>query len=94
MDGRRLDVTQVRELVLDEWVLDDGETPSSPRALAAADAYVERSRSLPTIVDRWFAENTFHASEVRNVAKLLDLVASRPAVQRAYAAEGITAPIC
>ena len=29
-----------------------------------------------------------------HVAKLLDLVASRPAVQRAYAAEGITAPIC
>ncbi len=29
-----------------------------------------------------------------HVAQLLDLVASRPAVQRAYAAEGITAPIC
>ena len=41
--------------------------------LAAADAYAERSRSLPTIVDRWFAENTFHASEFREVAKLVDL---------------------
>ena len=41
--------------------------------LAAADAYVEHSRSLPTIVDRWFAENTFHASEFREVAKLVDL---------------------
>jgi glutathione S-transferase len=29
-----------------------------------------------------------------HVAKLLDLVASRPAVQRAYEAEGISAPIC
>jgi glutathione S-transferase len=29
-----------------------------------------------------------------HVAKLLDLVASRPAVQRAYQAEGIFAPIC
>jgi glucosyl-3-phosphoglycerate synthase len=41
--------------------------------LAAADAYVERSRSLPTIVDRWFAENSFHASEFKEVAKLVDL---------------------
>src|ERR1700686_444147 len=29
-----------------------------------------------------------------HIANLLDLVASRPAVLRAYAAEGITAPIC
>ena len=41
--------------------------------LAAADAYVEHSRSLPTVVDRWFAENTFHASEFREVVKLVDL---------------------
>jgi glucosyl-3-phosphoglycerate synthase len=41
--------------------------------LAAADAYVERSRALPTVVDRWFAENTFHASEFRDVGKLVDL---------------------
>jgi hypothetical protein len=41
--------------------------------LAAADAYVEDSRSLPTMVDRWFAENTFHASEFRDVAKLVEL---------------------
>jgi glucosyl-3-phosphoglycerate synthase len=41
--------------------------------LAAADAYAEDSRSLPTMVDRWFAENTFHASEFRDVAKLVDL---------------------
>ena len=45
--------------------------------LAAADAYVERSRSLPTIVDRWFAENTFHAGEFREVAKLVDLKEKR-----------------
>ena len=41
--------------------------------LVAADAFVERSRSLPTMVDRWFAENTFHASEFRDVAKLVEL---------------------
>ncbi len=41
--------------------------------LAAADEYVERSRSLPTMVDRWFAENTFHAGEFRDVAKLVEL---------------------
>jgi glucosyl-3-phosphoglycerate synthase len=41
--------------------------------LAAADAYVERSRSLPTIVDKWFAENTFHASEFKDVRKLVEL---------------------
>jgi len=41
--------------------------------LAAADAYVERSRSLPTIVDRWFAENSFHASEFKETVKLVDL---------------------
>ncbi|MDP9467374.1 MAG: glucosyl-3-phosphoglycerate synthase [Chloroflexota bacterium] len=49
------------------------ELRAAEGTLAAADAYVERSRSLPTIVDRWFAENTFHASEFREVAKLVDL---------------------
>jgi glucosyl-3-phosphoglycerate synthase len=46
---------------------------SADGTLAAADAEVERSRSLPTIVDRWFAENTFHASEFRDVQRLLEL---------------------
>ena len=41
--------------------------------LAAADAYVERSRSLPIMVDRWFAENTFHGREFRDIAKLVEL---------------------
>ncbi len=50
---------------------------SAEGTLAAADAYVERSRSLPTIVDRWFAENTFHASEFRDVSKLADLKEKR-----------------
>lgn len=49
------------------------ELRAAEGSLPAADAYVERSRSLPTIVDRWFAENTFHASEFREVAKLVDL---------------------
>jgi glucosyl-3-phosphoglycerate synthase len=41
--------------------------------LAAADAYVEQSRSLPTVVDKWFAENTFHASEFSDVRRLVEL---------------------
>ncbi|MEX0710498.1 MAG: glucosyl-3-phosphoglycerate synthase [Chloroflexota bacterium] len=49
------------------------ELRSAEGTLAAADAYVERSRALPTVVDRWFAENTFHAGEFRAVAKLVDL---------------------
>ena len=49
------------------------ELRSAEGTLAAADAYVERSRSLPTIVDRWFAENTFHAGEFRQVSKLVEL---------------------
>ena len=42
-------------------------------SLAEADAYVERSRSLPNIVDRWFGENTFHAGEFSDIAKLVAL---------------------
>ncbi len=41
--------------------------------LAAADAYVERSRSLPMVVDKWFAENTFHAGEFRDIGKLVEM---------------------
>jgi nucleotide-binding universal stress UspA family protein len=49
------------------------ELRSAEGTLAAADAYVEHSRSLPSIVDRWFAENTFHASEFRNIARMIEL---------------------
>jgi glucosyl-3-phosphoglycerate synthase len=42
-------------------------------SLPAVDAAIERSHSLPTIVDRWFAENTFHASEFRELRRLVDL---------------------
>jgi len=42
-------------------------------SLPEADAYVERSQSLTTIVDRWFAENTFHAGEFSDIRKLLAL---------------------
>ncbi len=45
--------------------------------LAAADAYVEQSRSLPTVVDKWFAENTFHASEFSDVRRLVELKEKR-----------------
>jgi nucleotide-binding universal stress UspA family protein len=41
--------------------------------LAAADAYVERTRALPTVVDKWFAENTFHAHEFADIRKLVSL---------------------
>ena len=46
---------------------------ASEGTLAHADAFVERSRSLPTVVDRWFAENTFHAHEFTDIAKLVAL---------------------
>jgi len=46
---------------------------SAEGSLAEADEYVERSRSLPVMVDRWFAENTFHAREFSDVRKLVEL---------------------
>ncbi|HSI99709.1 MAG TPA: glucosyl-3-phosphoglycerate synthase [Patescibacteria group bacterium] len=49
------------------------ELRASEGTLAHADAFVERSRSLPMIVDKWFAENTFHAHEFADIAKLLAL---------------------
>ena len=49
------------------------ELRASEGTLAHADAFVERSRSLPVIVDKWFAENTFHAHEFADIAKLLAL---------------------
>ena len=42
-------------------------------SLPAADEAIELDRSLPTLVDRWFAENTFHASEFRNLRRLVEL---------------------
>ncbi|MGH2455903.1 MAG: glucosyl-3-phosphoglycerate synthase [Candidatus Limnocylindria bacterium] len=49
------------------------ELRAAEGTLAAADAYVEHSRSLPTIVDRWFAENSFHASEFADIRRLVEL---------------------
>ena len=49
------------------------ELRASEGTLAHADAFVERSRSLPVIVDKWFAENTFHAHEFADIRKLLAL---------------------
>jgi nucleotide-binding universal stress UspA family protein len=49
------------------------ELRASEGTLAHADAFVERSRSLPTIVDKWFAENTFHAHEFADIRKLVAL---------------------
>jgi nucleotide-binding universal stress UspA family protein len=49
------------------------ELRASEGTLAHADAYVERSRSLPVIVDKWFAENTFHAHEFSDIRALVAL---------------------
>ncbi|HEX2141882.1 MAG TPA: glucosyl-3-phosphoglycerate synthase [Candidatus Limnocylindria bacterium] len=49
------------------------ELRAAEGTLAAADAYAERTNSLPTVVDRWFAENTFHASEFRDIRRLVEL---------------------
>jgi glucosyl-3-phosphoglycerate synthase len=49
------------------------ELRASEGTLAHADAFVERSRSLPVVVDKWFAENTFHAHEFADIAKLVAL---------------------
>ena len=49
------------------------ELRASEGTLAHADALVESSRSLPLVVDRWFAENTFHAHEFSDVRKLVAL---------------------
>src|ERR1700688_5056391 len=55
--------------------------------LSAVDLYL-------VMLARWAQPMTKPPRARPHVATLLDLVASRPAVQRAYAAEGITAPIC
>ncbi|HVM25823.1 MAG TPA: glucosyl-3-phosphoglycerate synthase [Candidatus Limnocylindrales bacterium] len=49
------------------------ELRASEGTLAHADAYVERSRSLPVVVDKWFAENTFHAHEFADIKQLVAL---------------------
>jgi nucleotide-binding universal stress UspA family protein len=53
------------------------ELRAAEGTLAEADAFVERSRSLPTVVDKWFAENTFHASEFRDIGRLVELKEKR-----------------
>ncbi|CAN5588856.1 MAG: glucosyl-3-phosphoglycerate synthase [Chloroflexi bacterium] len=49
------------------------ELRASEGTLAHADAFVERTRSLPVVVDKWFAENTFHAHEFADIRKLVAL---------------------
>ncbi len=49
------------------------ELRASEGTLAHADAFVEKSRSLPVVVDKWFAENTFHAHEFTDIRKLVAL---------------------
>ncbi len=49
------------------------ELRASEGTLAHADAFIERSRSLPVVVDKWFAENTFHAHEFSDIRKLVAL---------------------
>ncbi len=47
------------------------ELRAAEGTLAAADEYAARAGSLPTIVDKWFAENTFHAHEFADIKKLV-----------------------
>jgi nucleotide-binding universal stress UspA family protein len=49
------------------------ELRTTEGSLPEADAYVERSQSLTTVVDKWFAENTFHAGEFRDIRALVAL---------------------
>ena len=49
------------------------ELRTTEGSLPEADAYVERNQSLTVVVDRWFAENTFHASEFSDIRKLFAL---------------------
>jgi nucleotide-binding universal stress UspA family protein len=49
------------------------ELRASEGTLAHADAFVERNRALPVVVDKWFAENTFHAHEFADIRKLVAL---------------------
>ncbi|HET7685125.1 MAG TPA: glucosyl-3-phosphoglycerate synthase, partial [Candidatus Limnocylindria bacterium] len=49
------------------------ELRAAEGTLAHADAYAERSQALPSVVDKWFAENTFHASEFSDIRKLVAL---------------------
>ena len=46
---------------------------STEESFAAADAFATQSQPLATRVDRWFAENSFHAREFAEVGKLVDL---------------------
>jgi glucosyl-3-phosphoglycerate synthase len=49
------------------------ELKADQQSLPAADEAIGVPGSLPTIVDRWFAENTFHAAEFRDLRRLLEL---------------------
>jgi glucosyl-3-phosphoglycerate synthase len=42
-------------------------------SFAEADAYAEQGQRLTTLVDRWFAENTFHAREFGDIGRLVEL---------------------
>lgn len=72
-------------------VIDDHLRVNAPYFLgdqvSAVDLYL-------LMLARWARPMTKPPRARPHIAKLLDLVASRPAVQRAYAAEGISAPIC
>ena len=49
------------------------ELRADEQSLPAADLAIEAGQSLPSVVDRWFAENTFHASEFRDLRRLVAL---------------------
>jgi glucosyl-3-phosphoglycerate synthase len=49
------------------------ELRTDDQSLPAADQAMEVPDGLPGLVDRWFAENTFHASEFRDLRQLVEL---------------------
>ncbi len=51
------------------------KTKQEPRSFLTAPAPLPAD--ISTVVDKWFAENTFHAREFRNVAKLVELKKSQ-----------------
>src|SRR5439155_26305212 len=44
---------------------------SRSESLAAADRAAEQARAVPALVERWFAESSFHASEFADLGRLV-----------------------
>jgi glucosyl-3-phosphoglycerate synthase len=57
------------EAPLQRFVFD--ELATRAESLAAADRAAEQARAVPALVERWFGESSFHASEFADVARLV-----------------------